>query len=75
MRCETCQHYIKSHQLAGDTFTRPMCKREPWGNIPSVGYCDQHQDQDSLWDDAWLRSLSKAITLHTDFIKEKEFRV
>ena len=67
--CETCTHYIKSHQLASNTFTRPMCKQDAWGNIPSLGYCDKHQHIDSLWDDAYLRSLVP------EFIKEDEMRI
>lgn len=55
--CETCQHYIKSHQLANNTFTREMCRKEPWGDLHPNGYCEQHQHMESLWDDAYLRSL------------------
>jgi hypothetical protein len=73
MTCDTCQHFIKSIQLAENTWTREICKIGDMGWKPDEGYCDKHQHVDS-WKSHQTRYL-RSLIKDTEFITEDEMYI
>ena len=61
--CAHCMHWMKSHQLAKNTWTRAICTKGQ-----ELQYCKEFQ--------SWKhRKLIHSIKESTSFIKEDEFRI